>query len=119
SETRYPDTQQIAFSDRLLERMTAIPGVQVAASGRPLPLQGHEMQIAFDIEERRAAVSDRPRSDVAIVTPGYFAAMGIPLLSGRDFTQRDDVGAPAVLVVNQAFARKHFPGKNAIGKRIQ
>jgi predicted permease len=119
SETQYPGTQQIAFSDRLLERMTAIPGVQVAASGRPLPLQGHEMQIAFDLEERRAAVSDRPRSDVAIVTPGYFAAMGIPLLRGRDFTQRDDVGAPAVLVVNQAFARKHFPGKNAIGQRIQ
>jgi putative ABC transport system permease protein len=119
SENQYPGTQQIAFSDRLLERLTAIPGVQVAASGRPLPLQGHEIRIAFDIGERRTGVSDRPRSDVAIVTPGYFAAMGIPLLRGRDFTQRDAAGGPAVLVVNQAFARKHFPGENAIGKRIQ
>ncbi len=111
--------EQIAFCDRVLARMTAIPGVQVAATGRPLPLQGHEMRAAFDIEERRAAVSDRPRSDVAIVTPGYFTAMEIPLLKGRDFTERDDAAGPPVLVVNQAFARKYFPGEDVIGKRIQ
>jgi predicted permease len=99
--------------------MTAIPGVQQAATGRPLPLQGHQMRLAFDIEERRAAVSDRPRSDAAIVTPGYFTAMGIPLLQGRDFSARDDTVAPPVLVVNQAFARKYFPGEDVIGKRIQ
>ncbi len=119
SETQYKVTEQIAFCDRLLERMKAIPGVQVAATGTPLPLQGHEMRVAFDIEERRAAVSDRPRSDVAIVTPGYFTAMGIPLLKGRDFSERDDAGAPPVLMVNQAFARKYFPGRDVIGKRIQ
>ena len=77
------------------------------------------MRVAFDIEERRAAVSDRPRSDVAIVTPGYFGAMRIPLLKGRDFTARDNASAPPVLVVNQAFARQYFPGKVVIGKRIQ
>jgi predicted permease len=110
---------QIAFCDRLLERMAAIPGVQTAATGTPLPLQGHEMSVAFDIEERRTAASDRPRSDMAIVTPGYFTAMGIPLVKGRDFSERDAAAGPPVLVVNQAFARKHFPGEDAIGKRIQ
>ena len=77
------------------------------------------MRMAFDIEERRAAVSDRPRSDAAIVTPGYFTALRIPLLKGRDFSARDDAAAPSVLVVNQAFARKFFPGQDVIGKRIQ
>jgi predicted permease len=110
---------QVAFSDRLLERMTAIPGVQAAATGTPLPLQGHEMTIAFDIQERPAVVSDRPRSDVAIVSPGYFGAMGIPVLKGRDFSERDDAGTPPVLLVNQAFARKYFPGQDVIGQRIQ
>jgi predicted permease len=118
-EAQYNLAQQIAFCDRLLESLRAIPGVQAAAAGRPLPLQGHQMRAAFDIEERPAPAPDRPRSDIAIVTPGYFRAMGVPLLNGRDFNERDDAQAPPVLVVNQAFGRKYFPGEDVIGKRIQ
>ncbi len=118
-ETQYNVARQIAFCDRLLEHLRAIPGVQAAATGRPLPLEGHQMRVAFDIEERPAAAPDRPRSDTAIVTPGYFGAMGIPLLKGRDFSERDDAKAPPVLVVNEAFARKYFPGQQMVGKRIQ
>jgi predicted permease len=118
-QSQYAVPEQVVFCDRLLERMKAIPGVQAAATGTPLPLQGHEMTIGFDIEARPAAVSDRPRSDVAIVTPGYFATMGIPVLAGRDFGERDDARALPVLVVNQAFARRYFPGQDVIGKRIQ
>jgi predicted permease len=118
-----PDTRsvstQISFCDRLLERLRAIPGVQAAATGSPLPLQGDQMSVSFDIEERRASAPDRPHSDMAIVTPGYFAAMGIPLRKGRDFSERDDSNAPRVLVVNEAFARKYFPGEDVIGKRIE
>jgi putative ABC transport system permease protein len=119
SGDRYPVPGQVAFSDRLLEQLTAMPGVELAAAGTPLPLQGHEMNVAFDIEERRVAAPDRPRADMAIVTPLYFAAMGIPILRGRAFTERDDGEAPPVLVVNQAFARKFFPGEDVLGKRIQ
>ena len=119
SETQHTVAGQIAFSDRLLERMTAIPGVQAVATGTPLPLQGHQMRIAFEVEGRRVAAADRLRSDAAIVTQGYFTAMRIPLLKGRDFGARDDAAAPPVLVVNQAFARKYFPGEDVIGKRIQ
>lgn len=118
-ENQYNGARQVAFCDRLLEHLTAIPGVQAAATGRPLPLEGHQMRVAFDIEERPAAAPDRPRSDTAIVTPGYFRTMGIPLLNGRDFSERDNAEAPPVLVVNQAFARKYFPGEDVIGKRIQ
>jgi predicted permease len=118
-QSQYAVAEQVAFCDRLLERMKAIPGVQAAATGTPLPLQGHEMSIAFDIEERPAGASDRPRSDVAIVSPGYFTAMGIPVVMGRDFGERDDARAVPVLVVNEAFARKYFPGRDVIGKRIR
>ena len=118
-QSQYAVAEQVAFCDRLLERMRAIPGVQAAATGTPLPLQGHEMSIAFDIEERPAGASDRPRSDVAIVSPGYFTAMGIPVVMGRDFGERDDARALPVLVVNEAFARKYFPGRDIIGKRIR
>ncbi len=111
--------RRIAFCGRLLETVRAIPGVAVAATGTPLPLQGHEMRAAFDIELRPAPASHRPRSDFAIVTPQFFAAMGIPLLSGRDFTESDDGGRQAVLVVNQAFARRFFPGEDVIGKRVK
>ena len=107
------------FGERLLERLRAIPGVQASAMGRPLPLQGHQIRIAFDLPMRPAAASDRPRSDAAIVTPGFFSAMGIPLLKGRDINDRDRASAPPVVVVNQAFARKFFPGEEAIGKRVQ
>jgi predicted permease len=119
SEPRYPVAQQVAFSDRLLERLRAIPGVQAAGTGSPLPLQGHAMRIAFDVEERRVQVQDRPRSDIAIVSPGYFAAMGIPLLKGRAFAEQDDDHSLPVVVINEAFAREYFPGADPIGKRIQ
>ena len=118
-ESRYDVARQVAFSDRLLEALRAIPGVQAAATGRPLPLAGHELRAAFEIEERPAAAADRPRSDAAIVTPGYFTAMRIPTLKGRDFSARDDASAPPVVLVNQVFARKYFPGEDIIGKRIQ
>jgi hypothetical protein len=55
---------------------------------------------------------------MAIVTPGYFSTLGIPLLEGRQFVERDDGKAPPVLIVNRAFAEKFFPGEDAVGKRI-
>ncbi len=119
SAAEYSVERQIAFSDRLLERLSAVPGVQAAAAGRPLPLQGHEMRAAFDIDLHPTAPADRPRADFAIVTPGYFETMGIPLIKGRDFTQHDREGSAPVVIVNQAFWRKFFSGQDAMGQRIR
>jgi hypothetical protein len=76
------------------------------------------MRVGFDIEGRGTPKAERPRSDVAIVTPAYFQTLGIPLIKGRDFTEADRRGAPLVVIVNQAFARKYFPGEDAVGKRM-
>jgi predicted permease len=119
SDKQYTTATTIAFSDRLMEKLRAIPGVRAASSGMPLPLEGHQMGVAFDIEERPLPPAERASSDMSIVTPGFFGAMGIPLRKGRDFTQRDDLQAPRVAIVNEAFARKFFPGEDAIGKRIK
>jgi putative ABC transport system permease protein len=118
-DAQYNKAAQVAFCDRMIERLRAIPGVRAAAAGMPLPFNGDEMSVSFDVEHRPAAAPDRPHSDIAIVTPGYFGAMRIPLLKGRDFTERDTADAPRVLVVNEAFARQYFPGEDVIGKRIE
>ena len=65
------------------------------------------------------AKGDHPSESIGVVMPGYFATMRIPLLSGRTFGEQDGTKAAPVMVINQAFARKYFPGENPIGKHIQ
>jgi predicted permease len=117
-DARYTVPQQIAFCDQLLQRIRALPGVQSAGVGTPIPMIGSQMLIGFNIEERPSPESNRPRSDMAIVTPGYFGTLGIALLKGRNFSEHDDASATMVLIVNKAFADKFFPGEDIIGKRI-
>jgi putative ABC transport system permease protein len=117
-EPQYNGAQQVRFYDQLLERMRAVPGVQSAAGIWPLPLGGSNATVSFDIEEHPASQPNRPSSRMAFATPDYFSTAGIPLLRGRYFTDRDDLKAPRVLIVNKAFADKYFPGEDVLGKRI-
>jgi putative ABC transport system permease protein len=114
----YSTDAQIEFMDRALEAVRARPTVSAATAALPLPLTGNEMVVSFNIEERPSGPSDRPSSNMALVTPGYFKTIGTPVLEGRDFTEDDDHRHPRVLVVNRAFADRFFPGQRAIGKRI-
>lgn len=115
---RYPEDARVQFIDRVLENLRTTPGVTAVAAAMPLPLTGEGMQISFDIEQRHKPPSEWPSANTAIVTPGYFSTIGTPLIAGRDFTDRDDEDAPPVLIVNQAFAERFFPGESAIGKRL-
>jgi predicted permease len=115
---RFTTDKQIAFLDRLLERLEATPGVASATLGMPLPLVGNEMSVSFNIEERPAGPSERPSSNMALVSPSYFQTIGTPIIEGRAFSNDDDENHPRVLVVNKAFADKFFPGVSAVGKRI-
>jgi putative ABC transport system permease protein len=115
---RYRDAAQVQFSTRVLDTVRGLGGVQSAAGAMPLPLTGDEMVIGFNIEERPRAPSERPRANFAIVTPRYFATIGAPVVAGRDFSERDDETQPRVLIVNEAFAARFFPGASAVGKRI-
>jgi putative ABC transport system permease protein len=117
--SRYTSEQSVAFTARLLDEVRAIPGVTAAAGAVPLPLTGRQMQVSFNIPERPTPPSGRPSSDMAIVTVGYFTAIGAPLVAGRTFTEQDDEHHARVVVVNRAFAARFFPGEQAVGKVIQ
>jgi putative ABC transport system permease protein len=116
---QYPRARQLDFYDQLLERLSVLPGARSAALAMPLPLTGGGMGMAFNIADRPSTPYARPTSNMAIVSPGFFSTAGIPLLQGREFTERDDVSSPPSLIVNRAFADTFFPGESAVGKRIE
>ena len=118
-EARYPTDKQAEFFQNLKARIQALPGVQATSAILPLPLSGDRFSISFEIDGRPVAKKDQPSADFFNVAPGYFRSMGIPLLKGRDFTDRDQHKAPQVIIVSEAFARQHFPNEDPIGKRIK
>ena len=118
-ETRYETDRQAQFFQDLKTRLESSPGVQSASSILPLPLSGDRFQISFQIEGREVAPKDEPSADVFITGVGYFKTMGIPLVKGRDFEQRDQHGSPPIVIITEEFARQYFPNEDAIGKRIQ
>jgi putative ABC transport system permease protein len=89
-----------------------------AGAVTPLPLSGNLSIITFEVEGRPVPKSEQPSADIKIVTPNYFRTLAIPIKSGRDFTERDTATPPGVMIVNEAFAHRYFPGENALGKRI-
>ena len=119
SSDRLSHDQHLEFYRRLLARLSSVPGVQTASAGWPLPMTSSSATVSFSIEGRATAKADEPDESVGIVMPGYFAAMRIPLVSGRVFGEQDGTTGPPVMIVNQAFAHKYFPGETPIGRRIQ
>jgi predicted permease len=111
--------QQRAFSTALLDQVHRIPGVDSAAVTFGLPLSGTSFQLSFDVAGRPAPPPNaEPRAQVRIVSPGYFATVGVPLVRGRAFGVADRPGAPRVLVVSEETARRYFSGEDPIGRRI-
>jgi len=109
----------VAFYDGLLPRLAALPGVRSAAAGYPLPLAEGSLGISFAIEGRPTTPGGAPSEVMAVATPGFFHTMGIPVLAGREFDARDNKQGRPVIVVNQRFARKYFPGESALGKHVR
>jgi len=104
----------------LLERARAIPGVQSAALTTMLPLDGGGMGLGTIAVAGRTPPDEREgwRMDWNVVTPGYFATMGIPIVRGRDFAESDRAGAGDVTILNEAFAAALFPGEDAVGRPV-
>ncbi|HYM11188.1 MAG TPA: ABC transporter permease [Bryobacterales bacterium] len=112
--------QRAAFYHRLVEQAAAIPGVQSASAVNHIPLAGDLWTNDFTIEGRPAPrPGSEPSAVYRVVLPDYFRTMGIALLEGRDFTERDTGNAPAVILINQALARRFWPGEDPLGKRMK
>jgi putative ABC transport system permease protein len=116
---KYPQPQQRAdFFKRAQEHLGALPEVKSVGAINYLPLTGLASSTVFNLASQpELPPSESPGTEVRIITPGYFGAMGIPLLKGRTFDGRD--GAESrVLVINETIARKFFPGQDPIGQRL-
>jgi putative ABC transport system permease protein len=117
-ERRYDtDARRVAFADGLLARLEALPGVEAVGAAQRLPFAGGLNLIRWTVVGRPPP-PDPPVMKLYAVTGGYFRAMGIPLVAGRRFDTRDRAGAPLVVIINQALARRHFPGQDPLGQRL-
>jgi putative ABC transport system permease protein len=120
---------QAEFARRVLEEVRSIGGVRSASLIAPLPLTGQLYRLSLEILDRPAPEDRVLASAWRAVEPGYFGTMGIPLLAGRDFTDADskleaqpsesEPGGRSVLVVNETFARRIFPGEDPLGKLVR
>jgi predicted permease len=108
------------FQDALLERVQALPGVESAAFGRMTPLSyGSFSSSPIAVDGYQPPPEEQPTVEYNEIGPHYFATMGIPLLSGREFARADDENAALVAVVNETMASHYWPAKNPIGDRVQ
>jgi predicted permease len=118
-EERYSTQQErLTFIHRLLDRIAAVPGVRASGAINILPLSHAGSMSTLWVEgypnnDKHSLVEND------LVTPRYFSAMNVPHIAGRDFTDADRAGTPAVVVVNQSFERRYFPGQSAVGKRLR
>jgi predicted permease len=118
-EKQYSGAKKIEFYKLLLPRLAALPGVQSVAAGFPLPLLSGSIGISFEIQGRPVSPGDEPAEQLAVVTPDFFRTMRIPVLSGQEFSWSDNYQSKPVIIVNERFAQKYFPGESAIGKHIK
>ena len=116
---RYPKgPQMIAFYDALVESVRALPGVRAAAVSSALPVNAIRVSPALPEGQPEVPLMQRPFFNIQTFTPGYVAAMRVPLVRGREFTPHDDAVAPPVAMVNGTVVRRFWPGQDPIGKHI-
>jgi len=118
-DVKYDSEKQSQFFQELRSKLESLPGVRSASGILPLPLSGDRFSLSFQIEGRPVPKKDEPSGDFFAIDTGYFKTMGIPILKGRDFNQFDQHKSAPVIIVTEAFAKTHFPGEEAVGKRIQ
>jgi putative ABC transport system permease protein len=119
SERAYnEEAQRALFFQQLEERIAGLPGVESAGAISELPLSGQLNDDFFRIKGRTYGPNENDDADFRRATPGYLKAMGIPLLAGRWFDERDGLDSPGILVVNKPFIERYFGGRNPIGESI-
>jgi predicted permease len=117
-DSRYKTTRPEFYRD-YFDKVRAIPGVESAGGTIILPMTNDVAVISFENPERPVPAGQHPGANFTPVTPQYFSTMQIPLIAGRDFTERDDANRTQVIIINQAFAQKYFPGEQVLGKKLR
>ncbi len=115
-----PPPELVGFYQQLLQRTAALPGVTAAAAISNLPLTQGISTWSLQIEGREAAtVGEAPAADIEQITPDYFRVMGLQLVRGRAFNDRDGANSPFVVIISEAMAKALFPGEDPIGRRMR
>ncbi len=118
-ERRYADRPgQVAFYDKVLEGLAALPGAKSAAVASSIPNGDSDRIYALEVEGRPLPPDQSLSANWAAVSPGYFATVGIPLRAGRLFDAHDSAGSMRVVLVNDLLVQRLFPGEDPIGKRL-
>lgn len=116
--SRSTTEEKVTFYDPLLTDLQSLPGVTAAGLASNLPLEGSaDGNPSFEIEGR-AMPEEEARANFNIASDGFFRTLQIPLTRGRMFTATDTKGAPLVVIVNESFARRYWPGQDPIGRRV-
>jgi putative ABC transport system permease protein len=114
------DAQQAAFYRRALERIRALPGVAVAGAAQIFPLSGDDYILSFvQVGKPAPPVGNAPSAAFYAATPGYFAALRIPIKKGRDFTEHDDAAAAPAAIISESMARQFYRNEEPLGQRMQ
>jgi predicted permease len=115
----YGHNERAPFFNRLLARIRALPGVVSASAAFNLPMGGKRLGVGFDVQGRPANPGNMPVAAVTVAAPGYFKAMGIPLLRGRGFAEHDLMNSTPVVIINENLARQIFGNQDPIGQHIE
>lgn len=117
---KYQGEQRIGLAQHLIERLEAVPGVESASATFVDPFVRSGINIAYSIEGK-PPIPPAERDTVYYhnISGNYFRTMGIPLTAGRDFSLRDDLRSPQVMIVSASFARRYWPNEDPLGKRVK
>ena len=113
-------SQRAAYYQRMLDRIRALPGARAVAATNNLPVDGYRQVGMYFQPAGSAALNsiERPSAAVDMINPGYFHALGIPIIRGREFELRDHESAPPVAIISNSLARQFFPGQNPVGRKL-
>jgi putative ABC transport system permease protein len=116
---RYDRDRRVAFYENFYQRLKTMPGVTSAALTDSVPLSGGQALAPIAVQGTSIPpLSERPNANRHLVSPKYFQTLGIPIRAGRDFDERDSARVPHVVIVNETFARRFFPGVDPMGKTL-
>jgi predicted permease len=116
---RYPGAKLAAFYEQFYARLATLPGATSAALTDRVPLTGTQTPAPVAVAGRAIPpLSERPNANRHLISPRYFSTLRIPIRAGRHFDERDNARAPHVAIINETFARRHFPGEDPIGRTL-
>jgi len=116
----YDESRARTFQNELIDRLNAVPGIDSSAYGSAMPLGVRGFSSStIAVDGYKPSPNEQPEVEYNPVSPSYFATLGIPLFSGREFARNDDERAPLVAIVNQTMAMRYWKGADPVGLRLQ